>query len=112
MSLTFAPDTIEFFPQAGIGKVEEKITLHQQGWVRFMATYWSARFYQPTGMAEALPGTSVKVIGIEGLTLLVIPISNEVNQPQAPISKRPEANRSGGLPLVKQIGSLFATWLS
>ncbi|OLP16394.1 hypothetical protein BST81_21645 [Leptolyngbya sp. 'hensonii'] len=74
MTLIFAPDTIEFFPQTGIGQVEQTITQQQRGRVKFMASYWFARFYQPSGAMSAWPGTTVRVIGREGLTLLVAPI--------------------------------------
>jgi hypothetical protein len=34
MSLTSIPETIEFFLQAAIGEVEQKITTHQRGRVK------------------------------------------------------------------------------
>ena len=112
MSLTFAPETIEFFPQARIGEVEEIITLNQPGRVRFMATTWFARFYQPNSQVEALPGTPVKVIGREGLTLFVVPIDDEGIPPQMPLADRSEVNPPGLLWLIQQMSSRFAIWLS
>jgi len=89
MSLTVALDTIEFFAQAAIGQVEQPITLHQRGRVKFMATTWFARFYQPTAQTQALPGTRVKVIGREGLTLLVVAVGDDHHQLQRSAA-RPE----------------------
>lgn len=74
MSLTFSPDPIEFFEQAAIGEVEQTITLYQRGRVKCMATTWFAQFYQPYASMKALPGTAVRVIGRQGLTLLVVSI--------------------------------------
>jgi hypothetical protein len=84
MSLTVAPEVLEFFSYVAIAEVEETITLHQRGRVKFMATYWFARFYNPHGPIEALPGTCVKVIGREGLTLLVVPSSDRRVYPPLP----------------------------
>jgi hypothetical protein len=39
MSLTVAPEVLEFFSYVAIAEVEETITLHQRGRVKFMATY-------------------------------------------------------------------------
>jgi len=109
MSLTFIPETIELFPQTAIGEVEEAITLHQRGRVRFMATTWFARFYQSNAQ-EALPGTSVKVIGREGLTLLVVPI-DEVMPPGMSSLEHPKTKQLGLLGWMQQVGSWCANWL-
>ena len=106
MSLTVAPDTIEFFAQAAIGQVEQPITLHQRGRVRFRATTWFARFYQPTAQTQALPGTRVKVIGREGLTLLVVAVGDDRYQQQIP-AEGPESQQLGLLGLLQQIGTWF-----
>jgi hypothetical protein len=110
MSLTFAPETIELFPQAAIGEVEQTITQHQRGRVKFMATTWFARFYHPN-CAEVLPGMPVKVIGREGLTLLVVPMDGWIHPP-VPIADQPEANPSDLPGWMQQIGSWFATCLN
>jgi len=107
MSLTFAPETIEFFPQSAIGEVEQTITLHQRGRVRFMATTWFARFYQPNAQREVLPGTPVKVIGREGLTLLVVAVGDDQQQPQMLPSDRPATVQFGLLGLLQQMGAWF-----
>lgn len=77
MNLTFVPETIEFFPNAEPGKVEQTITRHQPGRVRSMATSWFARFYDPDRQTEMLPGTLVKVVGRAGITLLVVAMDDE-----------------------------------
>ena len=107
MSLTVAPETIEFFAQAAIGQVEQPITLHQRGRVKFMATTWFARFYQPTAQTQALPGTRVKVIGREGLTLLVMAVGDDQHQLQMP-AERPESHQLGLLGLLQQVNAWFA----
>jgi len=93
MSLTFAPETIEFFAYTELGKVEQTITPHQRGRVRFMATHWFARFYQPNGQTNALPGTTVRVVGRQGLTLLVVTAdedwTNVSAQPRSPAAAAP-----------------------
>jgi NfeD-like C-terminal, partner-binding len=111
MSLIVAPETIEFFPQAAIGEVEQTVTRHQRGRVKFMATTWFARFYHPS-CAEALPGMPVRVIGREGLTLLVVPIGDEEFQPQRLVADRLEVNPPSLLWLIQRVSSRFATWLS
>ncbi len=108
MSLTVAPETIEFFPQAAIGRVERPITQHQRGRVRFMATTWFAQFYQPSAQKEVLPGTPVKVIGREGLTLLVVAVGDDLKQPQMLPSDRPATAQLGLLGLLQQMGAWFA----
>jgi membrane-bound ClpP family serine protease len=104
VSLTVAPDTIEFFAQAAIGQVEQPITQHQRGRVKFMATTWFARFYQPTAQTQALAGTRVKVIGREGLTLLVVAVGDDQRQLQMSAA-RPETAQ---LSLLQQISAWFA----
>jgi hypothetical protein len=109
MSLEIAPETIEFFIYPGIGEVEQTITLHQRGRVKFMATYWFAQFYPPNNPRLALPGTPVRVIGREGLTLLVVSIDADLTQLQAMVGHS-EATRSGLLGLIQQMGSWFANY--
>ncbi len=112
MSLTITPETIEFFAHVAIGEVSETITRQQRGRVKFMATYWFARFYDTNDSVEALPGTSVKVIGREGLTLLVVPIDDPQVYPPMPRSERPEGKRLECLGWMQQVSARFALWLS
>jgi hypothetical protein len=110
MSLTSLPETIEWFPYVELGEVEQAITTHQRGRVRFMATSWFARFYQPNGQTEVLPGTTVKVIGRQGLTLLVILVDEDV-QAQVLAGDRSKSTQSKWLHWLQQAGSAFGSLL-
>jgi hypothetical protein len=120
MSLTVAPETIEWFDYAELGEVEQTITPHQRGRVRFMATSWFARFYQPNGQTEALLGTTVRVIGRQGLTLLVMPVDEDGIQPQMvrgdslseTLRERAEAHQSEGLSFFQWMGFVFGNLLN
>ena len=107
MSLAVAPETIEFFAQPAIVQVEQPITLHQRGRVKFIATTWFARFYQPNSQALALPGTRVKVIGREGLALLVVAVGDNTHQRQM-MAECPETTSLGLLGLLQQMCVWFA----
>ena len=74
MSLSDFRVQTELFPFSGIGKVEETISAEQLGRVRFQATYWRARFQQPSYPQEISPGNKIRIVGREGLTLLVVPL--------------------------------------
>lgn len=69
------PATITLFPKPGMGIIEEIITESQPGRVNFQATYWPARLYNPEQEVTLLPNTPVTVIGRQGITLLVVPVS-------------------------------------
>jgi membrane protein implicated in regulation of membrane protease activity len=69
---TVIPNAIESHKQTKTALVEETITKHKRGRVKFMGTYWFARFLDILYEGEALPSTVVKVVGREGLTLLVV----------------------------------------
>lgn len=69
---TSFPTAIEIFDQPIISTVDQAITPQQRGRIKFMATYWFARFYDPCCQRSALPGTTVVVVGRTGITLLVI----------------------------------------
>ena len=60
-------------PLKGKGKVEQEIKPLQPGRVYYRATYWPAQFSNLNCTAKVLPGDSVKVVGRQGLTLLVLP---------------------------------------
>lgn len=77
MSLILFPNKTKLFSVIGIGKVTETISNQQSGRVRFQATYWNARFPQTKNWNQILPGQEIKVIGRQGLTLLVIPLSEK-----------------------------------
>lgn len=56
-------------------RVEKTIAAHHQGSVYFQATYWPAKHISPDLTERLLPGTIVKVLGREGLTLMVAPVA-------------------------------------
>lgn len=112
MSLTVAPETIEWFDCAKLSEVEQTITPHQRGRVRFMATSWFAQFYQPNGQTETLPGTSVRVIGRQGLTLLVMPVDEDGIQPQMWRSDLIETHQSAESRFFQWMGSVFGNLLN
>lgn len=41
--------------------------------VKFQGTYWFARLYDPNQPINIRPGDAVKVMAMEGITLLVLP---------------------------------------
>ena len=75
MMSTLAPDRIALFAQPGIGEVVQPISAKQRGRVKFKASFWPAKFYAELAADErALPLEQVMVVGIDGITLLVMPI--------------------------------------
>jgi membrane protein implicated in regulation of membrane protease activity len=54
--------------------VEQQITTTQPGRVKHQGTYWPAELYQPDRPIIILPGNTVSIVGIQGITLLVVPI--------------------------------------
>ena len=73
MSLKALLGNSDPFPFKGTGKVEQTIDQNHSGRVYFQATYWPARFYNTDCQVKAVPGESIKIVGRQGLTLLVIP---------------------------------------
>jgi len=68
------PIQVELFPEPCIGNVVETIEPPEcRGRVRFRATQWPARFYYLDCPLTLKPGSAVVVVGMEGITLLVIP---------------------------------------
>ena len=67
---------ITMFPKPSIGTVEQTITHHQSGRVKFQASYWPARLYQSDSPPAVFPGERVKVVGRQGITLLVVAVSS------------------------------------
>lgn len=57
-------------------RVERTISGYYPGRVYFQSTYWPARLDQPQFLDRLLPGTMVKVLGRDGLTLLVAPVQH------------------------------------
>ena len=57
------------------GKVEKMITAQTTGRVYFQSTYWPACLASSNGRTLVLPDTLVKVVGRQGITLIVVPTS-------------------------------------
>lgn len=72
-----APDRIALFAQPGIGEVVQAISANRRGRVKFRASFWPAKFYlQSQADERALPLDQVIIVGIDGITLLVMPIDD------------------------------------
>lgn len=71
----FAPSEVEIFSEALMGIVEKKIAQNQPGRVKCLATYWPARFFHSNCNAVVFPAELVKVVGRQGITMLVVPVS-------------------------------------
>ncbi|MEM7063457.1 MAG: NfeD family protein [Cyanobacteria bacterium P01_B01_bin.77] len=57
------------------GRIDRQVTIQNPGRVYFYATYWPARLSQTATFNELNPGDPVEVVGRDGLTLLVKPLS-------------------------------------
>lgn len=79
MSLAFLPDTPELLKRPSRAKVEQSIEPNQRGWVYWQGTSWSAKFYNADCQKTVSPNESVMVVGIEGNTLLVVPIPSNTS---------------------------------
>jgi membrane protein implicated in regulation of membrane protease activity len=77
MKYSTAPNQIELFDRPGVGEVVKMITPNCRGRIKFRASFWPARFYTdaPT---QAFPSDQVSVIGRDGITLLVAPLSSQI----------------------------------
>ncbi|MEY3870754.1 MAG: NfeD family protein [Microcoleaceae cyanobacterium] len=66
---------IEKFDEPMLGIVEETIAPYRPGRVKGMGSYWPARFYEEEDNEMILqPDEAVFIIGITGITLLVVPV--------------------------------------
>jgi membrane protein implicated in regulation of membrane protease activity len=71
--ITFQPTQQFAYQTQGI--LDRPITPTTPGRVYFEATYWRACLFQPETNTTLQPGDKVEVLGRNGLTLLVQPIS-------------------------------------
>jgi membrane protein implicated in regulation of membrane protease activity len=71
--ITWTSDIV-IFPKPVLGTVENSISSTKKGRVKYDGTYWPASFYQssPSCIQANEP---IWVIGRQGLTLLVVPMS-------------------------------------
>ncbi|MBE9227872.1 hypothetical protein IQ264_20835 [Phormidium sp. LEGE 05292] len=63
------------FSEAVMGTVERTITQNQPGRVKCLGSYWPARFYHSNCDDIVIPDDFVKVVGRQGITMLVVPVS-------------------------------------
>ncbi len=68
--LKISADKIEH-PWQGLAEVCRTITAQRKGRVYFLGSYWPAQLAAAQSPAMVTPGTSVTVIGRQGITLLV-----------------------------------------
>ncbi|MDF0555598.1 NfeD family protein [Kamptonema sp. UHCC 0994] len=73
MNNLFNADKLEIFSEPLIGVVEEAIAPQQPGRISFQGSYWPAKLYQSNSPIILSPEKAVKVVGIQGITLLVQP---------------------------------------
>ena len=65
---------VKIFSQPQVGLVEQAITDKRRGRVKFDGTYWPARFYYSHFIEEVYPDQLITVVGMEGITVLVMPL--------------------------------------
>lgn len=71
------------------GTVTEKIALFQVGWVTYGGVLWKAKGCEGYDQANLLPDQPVLVIGREGNTLLVKPLSCDLSDNLRSAQKNP-----------------------
>ncbi|MFB2896883.1 NfeD family protein [Aerosakkonemataceae cyanobacterium BLCC-F50] len=71
----FVPENVEMFSEALMGTVEKTITQNLPGRVKCLGSYWPARFYHSNCDVIVFPDDFVKVVGRQGITMLVVPVS-------------------------------------
>lgn len=57
------------------GITDRPIAYGHAGRVKYRGTYWFAKLYEPDQSVVIPTGAPVTIIGIEGITLLVVPAS-------------------------------------
>ncbi|MBF2045962.1 NfeD family protein [Leptolyngbya sp. 7M] len=68
-------ERIELFAQPGIGEVVQMIAPNRRGRVKYRASFWPARLYSDA-YVQAEPSEQVVVVGRDGITLLVTPVTS------------------------------------
>jgi membrane-bound ClpP family serine protease len=64
------------FNQPVLSKVEQAIAPNHTGWVKYQGSFWQAQFYRSSYQMTVKPGEWVKVVGRQGIRLLVVPVNN------------------------------------
>lgn len=73
MSSFPSPKYPRLFSEPLPGITDRAIAYDQPGRVKYRGTYWSAKLYQPDRQIYILPNEPVSIIGMDGITLLVVP---------------------------------------
>ena len=71
----FLSGSTELFSETNFATVVTPIGPWQRGRVKFQGTEWFARFYQSDTVLNAEPDTQVRVVGREGIALLIAPVN-------------------------------------
>jgi membrane protein implicated in regulation of membrane protease activity len=66
--------TPEMFSQPVICQVDGAIAPDRTGRVKYQGTFWKAQFYRASGQRMVKPGEWVKVVGRQGIRLLIVAI--------------------------------------
>lgn len=74
MKELFFSSPLEIFPETIPGIVEMTIAPNRRGRIKFHSSFWPAKLYNIKCSVTVLPGQMVNVIGVEGITLLVVPL--------------------------------------
>lgn len=67
------PEPIELFPHPLTGRIEQSVSHNMPGRVYAWASSWPATLYHPDFQTTLLPDDEVVVVGLRGITLLVMP---------------------------------------
>jgi len=73
MNHFFLRSQVEMFPETVQATVEQRIAPNQPGRVKFLGSYWPAKLYKPDEQIILEPSQRVLAVGIEGITLLIVP---------------------------------------
>jgi len=69
----FTINEIQMFPAPLPGIVELALASDRPGRVKFQGSYWPAKLYCAEAVVRLQPEQTVAVVGMEGITLLVVP---------------------------------------
>lgn len=75
----FTVYSLELFPSAVTGLAVQPISLKVSGRVSYRASSWPARLYQVKKDCLVYSGQAVKIVGREGITLLIQPLQADVD---------------------------------
>lgn len=75
MKSLIIPTEVEVFPEPLRGTVDKTISPQKAGRVKCLGSFWPARLYQSDCQMTIMPEESVNIVAIQGITLLVVPLS-------------------------------------